>query len=96
MVCAKCGTEIADKALVCYRCGSATHGAAPPRATARPRGGNSLLSLLTLTLLATGALLIARAVRGEVPDELRWVVLVLAIVVLAWRAILRWRGRRGL
>ena len=24
MICANCGTEIADKALICYRCGRAT------------------------------------------------------------------------
>lgn len=24
MICATCGTEIADKALICYRCGQAT------------------------------------------------------------------------
>ena len=24
MICKHCGTEIADKALICYRCGSAT------------------------------------------------------------------------
>ena len=24
MLCAHCGTEIADKALICYRCGNAT------------------------------------------------------------------------
>jgi hypothetical protein len=24
MMCAHCGTEIADKALICYRCGNAT------------------------------------------------------------------------
>jgi hypothetical protein len=24
MICSNCGTEIADKALICYRCGQAT------------------------------------------------------------------------
>mgnify|MGYP006216629779 CR=1 FL=1 len=24
MICAHCGTEIADKALICYRCGNST------------------------------------------------------------------------
>jgi hypothetical protein len=24
MICSHCGTEIADKALICYRCGNAT------------------------------------------------------------------------
>jgi len=27
MVCRQCGTEIADKAIICYKCGTAT---APP------------------------------------------------------------------
>lgn len=29
MMCAACGTEIADKALICYRCGAATDAPAP-------------------------------------------------------------------
>jgi hypothetical protein len=90
MVCTKCGMEIAEKALVCYRCGAATQETAPPRPAARPRKGNFLLSLLTLALLAVGALLIAKAAAGEVPDVLRWVVLALAVIVLAWRAAIRW------
>lgn len=37
MICAHCGTEIADKALICYRCGNAT---TEPRV--KPPEGGSL------------------------------------------------------
>jgi len=59
MICKHCGTEIADKALICYRCGQAT---AEPRV--RPpveqsifvkRGRSKLpwlLALLVLLILA--------------------------------------------
>jgi hypothetical protein len=36
MICRNCGTEIADKALICYRCGQAT---AEPRVKP-PTGGS--------------------------------------------------------
>jgi len=35
MICAHCGTEIADKALICYRCGNAT---TEPRITPPDQG----------------------------------------------------------
>jgi hypothetical protein len=35
MICRHCGTEIADKALICYRCGKAT---AEPRVTPPTQG----------------------------------------------------------
>ena len=37
MICKHCGTEIADKALICYRCGNAT---TEPRI--KPPAGESL------------------------------------------------------
>jgi uncharacterized membrane protein YvbJ len=58
MQCRNCGTEIADKALICYRCGTATteakyKPAATLRASAR-RGRNTaiLIALLLIVLLA--------------------------------------------
>lgn len=37
MTCRSCGTEIADKAIVCYRCGTPTAVTAPsPSRAARP------------------------------------------------------------
>ena len=61
MICSHCGTEIADKALICYRCGNAT---TEPRVKppvdgplfARPRrrwpAAPILVILLILVLLA--------------------------------------------
>ena len=37
MTCQSCGVEIADKAIVCYRCGAPTAVAPAPR-TVRPAG----------------------------------------------------------
>ena len=53
MQCRNCGTEIADKALICYRCGTATTEAKfrPPPARRRwSRAG--VLSVLLAVLLA--------------------------------------------
>jgi zinc-ribbon domain len=37
MVCSSCGAEIADKAIVCYRCGTPTAIPAAPARTPPPR-----------------------------------------------------------
>ena len=57
MQCRNCGTEIADKALICYRCGTSTteakYKAYEPPARRRPP--------LTLVVLAVAALLVLLA-----------------------------------
>ncbi len=35
MICRHCGTDIAEKAIICYRCGTATR---EPRVKPRPEG----------------------------------------------------------
>ena len=91
MICKHCGTEIADKALVCYRCGQATfrtQDASP----AQPRGRGARIPLVAaLLVLILGALYMAQAAAGEAPRVLSWVVAGLAAVVLVWWF---WRGRR--
>ena len=62
MICAQCGTEIADKALICYRCGHATTEprVKPPEATSlfeRPR--RSRLPIVAVVILIVLALLAA-------------------------------------
>ena len=68
MICKNCGTEIADKALICYRCGKAT---AEPRVKPPVEGSifekrrrSKLPWLLALLVLVT--LLLAWFVRGGV------------------------------
>ena len=72
MHCAACGTEIADKALICFRCGAATtrRRREPARAGRRRRWlwlvplGLVLLGLTGWTLLGDGWL---ERLRGPAP-----------------------------
>ena len=54
MKCRNCGAEIADKALICYRCGTAT-----TEAKYRPARIRSRRSSLTLTVVVLIALVLA-------------------------------------
>ena len=59
MICRNCGTEIAEKAIVCYRCGTAT--ADPVRKPAEIRRRRSpLLALIVIVAAILLALLLAR------------------------------------
>jgi hypothetical protein len=54
MRCRNCGTEIADKALICYRCGTATTEAkfGPPPPRSRRRSALQLIAVVVALLLA--------------------------------------------
>ena len=58
MQCKNCGTEIADKALICYKCGTATTDARyQPAPLRRARKGPSpLVIVLLVALLLLAAL----------------------------------------
>ena len=51
MQCRNCGTEIADKALICYRCGTATTEAKYQPHTPARRGSSSTILIVTLVTL---------------------------------------------
>jgi hypothetical protein len=56
MKCRNCGTEIADKALICFRCGTATTEAKyKPSAAPRRRPLLPIVLVLLLVLLALSA-----------------------------------------
>ena len=81
MVCSKCGTEIADKAIVCFRCGQAT--TAPTRRPAEPLSPwRRLWSLLALVVLVLAALFLGRAGTVDVPTGVRYGVMAVAVVLL--------------
>jgi hypothetical protein len=62
MVCRQCGTEIADKAIICYRCGASTTD--PVRQPARlPQRRSPLLSLVAVAVLLLLALYLGQASR---------------------------------
>ncbi len=64
MKCRSCGTEIADKALICYRCGTATTEAKYQPAPMRSRrsSSRSLVIVLILALLVLAAIYFLRVV----------------------------------
>lgn len=91
MICRNCGTEIADKAIVCYRCGTATTEPARKPAEIRPRRG-WLLPLVGLVLLALAALFLGQAGQTTIPQSYRMpaeVALGAVIVVVVLRMIRR-------
>jgi hypothetical protein len=93
MNCRQCGTEIADKALICYKCGAATTDPVyQPPATGRPRSRASfIVTFIALVLLAAVAVVLARTSPSGTPPAVTWIVAGIAVVVVALRAYARRR-----
>ena len=91
MVCRSCGTEIADKALVCYRCGTATtEPSVKPPSGARPRSSTSLVaSIIALVLIGVFALYVARTPMAGNSRSLSWAIVAFAVVIVVLRGVAR-------
>jgi hypothetical protein len=65
MQCRNCGAEIADKALICYRCGTATAEAKykPAQLPRRSSSRALVVTVLVLVLIALLALYLWSGVR---------------------------------
>jgi hypothetical protein len=94
MICRTCGTEIADKALICYRCGTAT--SAPVRQPAGPvvRRGGWFVPLLAMIALALAGLFMGQAGSGDVPPAVSYTIAAIAAIVLVWWGWQRRSSRR--
>jgi hypothetical protein len=85
MQCRNCGAEIADKALICYRCGTATTEAKfkPPA----PRGSSSRAglsaSVLVLVVLVLVAQYLGRIGAGDIPQLAAWLAAGVTLVLVA-------------
>ena len=92
MTCASCGVKIADKAIVCYRCGAPTAiPAVPP--SVRPAGaGLGRAGMLGIELLLALVLAVAAFLLPEGSTE-RHACGIGAGIVAAF-GVVRWR-RRG-
>lgn len=85
MRCRNCGTEIADNALICYRCGTAVEELPPVRPAARGRRRVGLFRpALALIVLVLAALLVGRATAQEYPGAIAGTILVLVVIVVGW------------
>jgi hypothetical protein len=90
MTCRSCGATIADKAIVCYRCGTPTAGPpAPARPATRARPPWAfVVALLALALTAVSVAIVSPEYRtaAVVAGSL------IAVALGAW-VLLRWLGR---
>lgn len=93
MQCRSCGTEIADKAIVCFRCGAGTTDPVRRPAPIARRRRNPFFSFAVITLLLVLALYMGQASRTAAnPDTLQTVAGILtgaAIVLTVGRLIRR-------
>ena len=91
MKCRQCGIEIADKALVCYRCGTATTEPvfAPPGQARRGSKAALITSLLAMVLMVVAALFLTRSTADETSRIVTWVVAAVAVVIVVLRAYAR-------
>jgi uncharacterized membrane protein YvbJ len=92
MQCRQCGTEIADKAIVCFRCGASTTDPVRRAATIKPRR-SPVLSAVVIIVLLLIALYLGQASRTaanpELPQIVAGVALGAATVVLLLRILRR-------
>ena len=92
MQCRQCGTEIADKAIVCFRCGAATTDPVRKAAPVRPRRSPVVSAGLIIVLLLL-ALFMGQASRTaanpELPQLAAGLALGAAIAILLLRVLRR-------
>jgi protein-S-isoprenylcysteine O-methyltransferase Ste14 len=93
MQCRNCGAEIADKALICYRCGTATTEAKyQPAPLTRTRSRSGLVAtVIALALIAVLFVVVGRMATDETSDYVRYAAVVLAVAIVALRAFARRR-----
>lgn len=91
MLCRSCGTEIADKALVCYRCGAATTDPTvkPPSGAPARSSASLVASIIALVLIGLFALYMVRTPAAGASRSLSWAVVAFAVVIIVLRGFAR-------
>ena len=94
MICRHCGTEIAQKALICYRCGRATAEATLKPGSPKRRSSSVLVaSILVLAILLIVELYLGQTATRDTVRNFGLVAGAVAVIVVA--IALRGYGRRG-
>ena len=93
MQCRSCGAEIADKALICYKCGTATTEARyQPAALPRGRSRSGLVpTVIALALLVAAGLYIERESSAAASQWVTYVAVAAAVIIIGIRAYARRR-----
>jgi len=93
MKCRSCGIEIADKALICYKCGAATTDPVfqPPSSMRRKSRVSFVVTFVALLILAAVAVVLARSSPNGTPPMFTYIVAAIAVVIVALRAYARRR-----
>jgi hypothetical protein len=93
MQCRNCGAEIADKALICYRCGTATTEAKYRPASVPSRSSRSglIATVIALALIVLLFVVMGRVATGETSQYVRIAAVALAVVIVGLRAYARRR-----
>jgi hypothetical protein len=93
MQCRNCGTEIADKALICYKCGTATTEAKyqPARLPKGSSRSGLLPTAIAIALLAAVTLYLERASNAGSQQWVTYVAVAAAVIIIGIRAYARRR-----
>jgi uncharacterized membrane protein YvbJ len=91
--CRNCGAQIADKALICYKCGTATTEAKyQPAQLARSSSRAGLVAtIIALALIVVLFIVMGRVATGESSQYVRAGAVAVAVVIVALRAYARRR-----
>jgi hypothetical protein len=85
MKCRSCGTEIAEKAIVCFRCGTPTDVPAPPVRSAAPRPRPVWIAVpIMLVIILLGVWLLPQTPAGSPARWAGWAALVAAAAAAVW------------
>ena len=93
MQCRNCGAEIADKALICYKCGTATTEAKyQPASLPRTSTRSGLVpTIVAIAILAAVVLYIERGAGTGSSQWVTYVTVAAAVIIIAIRAYARRR-----
>ena len=87
MICRDCGAEIDDRALICFRCGTATaERAREPQPGAPSRRGRPWAAIgLAGALVVVAGFFLSPFAGAEPPHPFVWFILTVAGLLVAWR-----------
>ena len=94
MTCRNCGAEIAEKAIVCYKCGAATTDPTfkPPATGSRaPMSRSSWIMIIVAVLLFVGFVAYTNVATPGSPRAFSQTVVAIAVTIVVLRAVVRRR-----